>query len=648
MATYIGVDIGSRFVKVVQLEHTTKVVVSNAFMFPVPLARKNPPQLNAQEFIKELTKHIPLGVLRNSSVAVNIPSSLVNALVVVLPKIKNRRELTIAVNAEAKRKMVPTPGPESVFEHSVVGEVIENKIPRYEVVVIKTERAYIHDTLELFSRMEGIHPKIITPISCTVINTSLPDSEAFQKDTAFVDLGYTSLAITITKKGQMCFFRNVKFGLKDVISRISSSLSLTLEEVEKIIKEKGVPEVDIDLADKVKVAEEIMRQKYEASLQEGVEEEVNPLELRMLWAAEIERIIHEVRRTLIFYKDQSQGRRVEHLSFLGGGAQIKGLLPELVSQLGGGFHKDIISEQLGIHLDRDISSYVRENHFLFSPALSLAMTVLNLMKTKDRVNFLPLYLKKKETIVHRQVAAIVCGMCLVAALFLGWLKFEISTNVLRKTSNNLDFEMQRIRRVLEKIEQFEDEKRMIAEKYERAGEIISSRIDVVPALRVISDLIPSEVVLSSLTFQKRVNKGFIEVESRASRRRIEEVEGIEEVEEKESSGQITPEEYFALNIEALCADDYENTLSRALWFKERIEKSGIFREVKVILPVLEKVNPALKSEQRVVLTHVVNREFFINAELIQEGEQESSDKESEEGFVENADEALIEPPDEEF
>jgi Tfp pilus assembly PilM family ATPase len=140
------------------------------------------------------------------------------------------------------------------------------------VLVIRTEKFYVQRIMDIFESVEE-DPVLISPAS-TILPNIVP-KQAWSKDRAvvIVDIGAAYLKISICSDAHMVFMRNIVFGLEDIIQDFSRQLSINAAGVEEILKTHGIPDVPFDPKDKVAIAEEIMRQKYEAGLkaQEGAD-----------------------------------------------------------------------------------------------------------------------------------------------------------------------------------------------------------------------------------------------------------------------------------------------------------------------------------------------------------------------------------------
>jgi type IV pilus assembly protein PilM len=599
LPTLIGIDVGTFSVKVVQIEERAKPRLINIFWFKTPYSKEavGPSKvIDKNEFFNQIVSRIPIKTLKSSHIGINIPSPLVTVMVINLPKM-TRRELETAAITEAKRKMVPAPLPDSIFEYLILGEVIVGKIPRYEVLVIKTEKNYIEEILDVFGMFGGIYPTLISPTCYTIVNLFPQDFPGYQKGTAFIDIGYESINITIAKKGKLHFYRNVKFGLNDVISRFSEALGLSAQETEEIIKREGVPEIDIDLKDRVRIAEEIMRQKYEASMRGESQQQVSPLELRMLWQEETERLVQDIRRTLIYYHEQSEGASVENLFFLGGGAKIKGLFRVLKERIGGELSILNPFGGMDIHLRREQFQQIREFSPLFVASTSIALSIPLARKREGAINFLPSDLKKRQRVLSRKIWSIVFSICFLVFILLGLFKVSIDNKVLKNNIKKVELELAEVPPdITDTLAKLKRQRRNIITKTKNIDQILKGRLDISGILVEVANLTPSEVFISSLSMAEEVT--------------------LHRMKGKPDQIPLPRGGDYKIIIKAVCLRDYEGAIELANEFRNSLAKSPLFKNIELVFPKLEKVSPVMTDPYNVVLTQPSLREFVLKANVV--------------------------------
>ena len=574
----VGIDIGNRCVKVAAFEQKARLHLVNVFYFPTPYdaSQESHKQINTGALLKKITDSIPLKTLRAAKISVNLPDSAITALSVLLP-VMSRKELVFAAINEAKQRMIPPSVAEHIFECLFLGERTVNKVNKSEVLVIRTENLQVQRRLDLFKPLD-ITPALITPACCVVPSILPKDIWTKEENIVLVDAGAASLNISIARQGKLEFVRNISYGFNDIIQDISRQLSVSEEKAAQAIMEQGVPDVPFDMKNKVAIAEEIMRQKYEESLGTGVTAEpvINSLELRWLWQPHLERIIQELRRSLVFYREQSEGRRVEQIYFLGGVSQVKNFVVALSTQIGG------VCYLLEPFKDMDIvkevpsgSELAHSSIYVNSASLALAITALK-EKELNLINFLPLELRRKEAVAKRRMLLLISAMALVCIFSLLSFQLFLGNMHLRKKIKANDFQLKRLKHVGTKLKEMQEKEKGIENKSSQIEQKAKENINVGLLLKDLKRVVPEGVVLSNLelTKEKLIIKGFVFL-------------------------------------------DYEEAVSIIEDFRGALAGLAYYQDVKVEPLELKEISPQFSaSGEVVVLTQPERRKFAISAQIV--------------------------------
>jgi type IV pilus assembly protein PilM len=577
-----GVDIGSKYTKVVVLEHGVKTRLVNGFLFPTPsqVSKGGDKQVDPEAFIKALTAFIPAASFRRAKIAVNLPPMSITALSVFLP-LMSRKELSYAAINEAKQKMIPVAGPNHIFDCLFLGETRINKVPRAEVLVIRTEKLYVQRIIDIFKGVEEF-PALISPAS-TILPNVVP-KDAWKKDQAvvIVDIGAAYLKISISSDANMVFMRNIVFGLEDIIQDFAKQLGITAVAAEEVIKEHGIPIVAFDPKDKVAIAEEIMRQKYEASLASPAspEAQVNLLELRLLWQPYIERIAQELRRSLVFYNERSEGRRIEQIFFTGGGSYIKNLR-SIISSFGGGECKDLLPfAQIPHDLPKD-NKFKDEvvSSAIFASAASLAFGIpLKKGQKEVQINFLPAEFKEREAKAARRLILLIIWFCFVGVFILLSTQLFLSNHMIRWNIQTIEKKLTRVQRVSEDLKSLDKSQSKIKQRSQQIEDLINGRLDYPLVLEGLAKDTPEAIVLSKCTLDDK-----------------------------------------KLDIEGNIFADYEEAKSEIDLFGKALSKKGYFGNI--VIPDIElegispELNPGVRGDQ-LRLTQPKERNFKLSADVV--------------------------------
>ncbi|MBU1997976.1 MAG: pilus assembly protein PilM [Candidatus Omnitrophota bacterium] len=581
LSLLVGIDIGSYYTKLVVLEPKARIALQDTFIFRTPFSaisgKDN--EIEAKVFVDEITRFIPLKLLHCAKIGISLCYSSVTALPVFLP-LMPKKELGFAAINEAKQKMIPVTTVDHIFETIFLGERIAGKTSRYELLVIRVDRASINKTLALLKGINVV-PVLITPNSCVLPKIMPRQFWKKEQSVVFADIGGSSIHISIYREASLVFMRHVVYGLHDIIQDFSHQLGISEAKAEDIIKEKGVPAITFNLEDKIAISEEIMRQKYEIGLKQGLgasENEVNLLGLRMLWQPHIERIIQELRRSFVYYKEQSEGRRSEDLYFLGGGSQLNNIIPQLTTNIGGACSVILPFSEIQLSKERQIQDMAYTTP-IFSGAVALALAAFEAKSPKPgMVNFLPKDIMRREALLAKRLVLLVARtfLLVVSSLLAAHLFFAnlMIKNDIRETESKIE----NIQRTASKLIDLERQKSLVNQRITEVENIARNSAYLINLLEDVASVY-KDVLFNKLTLSKT-----------------------------------------KLEIYGQATTDFEQANSIINEFKERLHKLKILANLNVQPIELEKMYPEiigpLSNQQEVLLTQPKARGFNLTADII--------------------------------
>ncbi|MCX7927070.1 MAG: pilus assembly protein PilM [Candidatus Omnitrophica bacterium] len=539
---YLGIDIGSYLTKVCVFEQVGKFSLIDAQVFPTPfiVSKDGQSAVDSSAFVKQLSKYVPLNKLRSAKFSVNLQPLAITVLPVFMP-LMSPKELVFAAVNEARQKMLPPSGPNHIFQTLFVGETIINKIPRSEVLVIRTEKIFIQEIINLFKPLE-VFPHIITPTAA--ILPILVEASTWKKDEALaiVDIGTTYLKISICSNGHMAFVRNIIYGIKDITNDLARQLSLPVNKMEEVLRQIGVPSVSFDPNNKVAIAEEIMRQKYEASLagQEEEKNKINELELRLFWQPHLEKISQELRRSVAFYQEQSEAKRVTKICFIGGGSILKNLVATISTLVNIDVEPLDVFKGLAIRWSQ--AKEIKDTYSfncLFGQAVALGCGLaLPKSSQKKIINFIPPDLRKKEQIARIQLLIVAVTLISIGVSLLIFINLIISNQNRNTQIRSIAQKLSRYKSVSENLNTLEQTQARIEELTKRVDELTQKRLDVYVYLRTLAAVIPKDMFLTNLKLNG-----------------------------------------FQIELEAVTEEDYETAIKMVKVLKSEFERSDLFETV---------------------------------------------------------------------
>ncbi len=498
----VGIDVSARSTRIAVLERKIKFeALFMTFPTPVKLVSSKSPEtcVDHEAIIKRIQEKVPAAKLKKARIAMRLPPEQVHSMLVHLP-VASKNDVNAPITM-ARPEIIPATEADHVFQSLYIGDTVIRNNPKSGFLVVRTSRTAVNNLVDV-CRPLGLIPSVILPPGFASLGFVPEDQWKKQEDIAVVDIGLSSVHIVIGQNGVPAFTRGVQFGLQDIYEDLALKLDVKLDKLAEVIRQHGVPKVDFDLSNKVALSEEIMRQKYEATQAAGKKDEftVNLLELRMHWQPHLERIVQEVRRSLIYYKEQSGGRKVWRIYFAGEGAELLNLLAALEGQLGG--ETRILDAAA---CDKLFMSAFTAPQGLpgigYFDVLALAFSLNGGRQfKKGHLNFLPGEIKKQETVKLLDTAGlytlIMLSLIVVALVSLLIVRNRDVGSVLVKTENEL-------KGVSEKkgaLSQYAESEAQVNRRKDMMQAQTSRRNDYVRFLAKIGGMVPRDVVLKNVEF----------------------------------------------------------------------------------------------------------------------------------------------------
>lgn len=329
--SYLGVDIGSSSIKVVELANFKgrPRLVTYGFTEKNPSRMDEGSTLSNIEETADALKDICDKAKTSAKKAVTaMPNFLVFTSILNLPAL-NKKELDSAISWEAK-KIIPIPLEDIILDWKVVPEG-ENKPaeangataapafnsapedPAQTAQAVKKIFAKPNKNLKILltGASRNLANKYVKVFNQAGLNLISLETENFalirslignDKSTIMlVDLGASTSGITVVDKGVPMMSRSLELGGLSITRSIASSLNISFERSEQFKQ---------DMALDGETAENVLPQT--------VEKAIGP-------------IINEIKYTLNLYQDQN-GKSVEKI-FLTGGCSLLGHLPAYLSRV---------------------------------------------------------------------------------------------------------------------------------------------------------------------------------------------------------------------------------------------------------------------------------------------------------------------------
>jgi len=223
------------------------------------------------------------------------------------------KELTSGVMWEAP-KYVPYDLDESIIDVEKVEEFVEkdgNKMMR--VLLVAAPKSFIQPYMEVLKKARII-PKIVDVVSSANIRAfenHLSDRKEEEQENSIIDIilsiGASNTILTLVEKSNLKFTRDILVGGNDITKALAKSLNISFNEAEKL--------------------------KRETKIVLGTEaEEENKNESEKIIVKILNQVTKEVRKSLSYYKTQSQKVNYNKMILSGGCANIDNIKDFLSGQ----------------------------------------------------------------------------------------------------------------------------------------------------------------------------------------------------------------------------------------------------------------------------------------------------------------------------
>jgi len=262
-----------------------------------------------------LTELIRDSGIRDNKAIIALTGQKVIVREIVFPLMEDK-ELLAGVMWEAP-KYVPYDLDESIIDAQKVEEFVEkdgNKMMR--VLLVAAPKNTIQPYMEVLKKARII-PKIVDVVSSANIRAfenNLSDKQDEEQESSIIDIllsiGASHTILTLVEKNNLKFTRDILVGGNDITRTISKSLNISFDEAEKL--------------------------KRDTKIALGTEaEEKNKNESEKIILKILNQLTKEVRKSLSYYKTQSQKVNYNKMILSGGCANVGNI-------------KDLLSEQFEI------------------------------------------------------------------------------------------------------------------------------------------------------------------------------------------------------------------------------------------------------------------------------------------------------------
>jgi type IV pilus assembly protein PilM len=296
----VGIDIGSRTVKIVELEETgasfsllsSGIVAVNGITSDKLSDEREVASLG--QIIKKL--HQQAGI-SSKDVVVSLPESQVFTRTINFPLLTDA-EIGSAVKWEAEQ-YIPIPVAEAIIQHSVLERNEKSSPPQVTVLLVAAPKTVVEKYVGLVTAA-GLNPVALETELMALTRVLAPAG----KTVMLIDLGANSTDIAIAKSSLLSFSRSIPIAGEAFTRAVSQTLGITPQQAEEYKKTYGL--IPTELEGKVKGA-------------------LDPV-LRM--------VVDEIKKAIHFYQTEEKGEAPAAIFISGGSSGMPEIILTLTNLLG--------------------------------------------------------------------------------------------------------------------------------------------------------------------------------------------------------------------------------------------------------------------------------------------------------------------------
>lgn len=326
----IGLDIGSRVVKAVQLRRNGKSIELEKFgladIFPVG-ANIPSPQEQGPAKIKAVKQALESAGITARQSCSSVRGESIIVRYIQMPDMP-LQELKNALRWEAE-EYIPFRIDEVNLDYTIVGSTGEGSAKKLDVLLVCARKDLINDHLAVV-RGAGLTPEIVDVDSFAFLNCFEINHQPEPSDVvALVNIGGDITGISVYTGGNPRFSRDISIGGNTITNAIHQRLEVSLAEAETIKVKCGAPR------DQEKPAEspapagstlmDTIRSSVESITGEKLEDKSREAMAQKVISNSLSNMTTEIRRSIQFFENQARSVKVNRLVLGGGSSSLEGL-----------------------------------------------------------------------------------------------------------------------------------------------------------------------------------------------------------------------------------------------------------------------------------------------------------------------------------
>ena len=294
----VAFEIGSKHIKIVEGKYSKdKLSIYKMGQVETPMASiEDGAIIDERALVNTLQVAINQFGIKSKDAVVTSNSSSIIDREIIIPAV-DESEMKSVIKYEIQQYL-PINLDEYIVEYVVIDKLVDSEGPKLKVNVISYPKDIVNGYYKLIKSL-GLNPYVLdvtyNSLKKIVNHTGMIKNGGQTGTVAFVDMGATSINVTIFKRGQLDFTRIIKSGGETIDQALSSRLDMSIKSTESMKMDKGNL-LDIQDDDEVNVI-----------IKETVDEMIGELE------------------QILQFASNKNGENVDEVVIYGGASKLRGL-----------------------------------------------------------------------------------------------------------------------------------------------------------------------------------------------------------------------------------------------------------------------------------------------------------------------------------
>ncbi|MCX7766629.1 MAG: type IV pilus assembly protein PilM [Candidatus Sumerlaeia bacterium] len=372
----IGLDVGSAFVKAVQLRRAGKSLIVDKIGIAdiYPEGDKNvSPEKDRMLKVDAIKRALQNGKIKAKYAITGLSGESIIVRYIQMPSMPED-ELKNAVRYAAE-EYIPYSIDEVNIDAVVLGKTATESGEEVDVLLVSARKELVEERTEILKEA-GLIPITIDLASFAFVNCYEVNYQPSMEDViALVNIGAGITSINIYHSGTSRFSRDIAIAGDSITSALQSRMGISFLDAEQLKITVGLPLEEPRLAE-TRQAEgsllDTIRGTIEKLTPEEFGEDSTEANAARLIRNSVNNIITEVKRSIQFFENQPKGKPVKKLVLGGGTARLKGLAEYFKQQIN--LPTEVINPFLRFTINKDISpSFIEQNKESLAVGIGLAL-----------------------------------------------------------------------------------------------------------------------------------------------------------------------------------------------------------------------------------------------------------------------------------